>query len=72
MSTTTPARPAPMAEHTFAAFVAGVAAMCDQYRIPAHLDRDLSRLERALWEFIHPDLVGTDADPNQHEDEDED
>jgi hypothetical protein len=58
-----------MADRAFTAFVSEVAAVCDRHRIPAHLDRDAERLERALWEFIHPDLAGTDTDP-YHQDQD--
>jgi hypothetical protein len=64
-TTSTSTRPLMMPHRAFTAFVGEVAAVCDRYGIGAHFDRDTSRLEQALWGFVHPDLVGTAADPYQ-------
>ena len=63
---TAPAQPTarpPMGDWEFGALADDVATACIRHGVPAWSEDDRDRLERALWQFIHPDLAGTPADP---------
>lgn len=62
-----PARPA-MRVREFTDLADEVAAACVRRGVPVWSEDDQDRLEAALWQFIHPDLAGTPADPYQPED----
>ena len=67
--TEAPASP-PMRARELADLTDEVAAVCQRYGVPAWTEDDRERLEAALWRFIHPDLVGSPADPYHDPDED--
>jgi hypothetical protein len=60
-----------MPDREFAALAGDVATACARHGVPAWSEDDRDRLEQALWQFIHPDLAGTRADPWAGPDEQE-
>ncbi|WP_433474968.1 hypothetical protein ACQPZP_40875 [Spirillospora sp. CA-142024] len=62
----------PMRDREFHALADEVAAVCDRNGLSTWLNDDRERLDAALWEFAHPDLAGTSADPYRGAEDDQD
>ena len=67
--TEAPAR-LPMRARELAGLTDEVAAVCQRYGVPAWTEDDRERLQATLWQFIHPDLADSTADPYHDQDED--
>ncbi|WP_067812654.1 hypothetical protein [Actinomadura kijaniata] len=55
--------PLPMRPNAFADLADQVAQVLDEHGIAVYFTDDRQALDQALWEFIHPDLADSAANP---------